>query len=99
MYYVYILTNKYNKVLYIGVTNNFERRIIEQKRGLVKGFTKKYNLTKLVYFAEFSNIQDAIVVERKIKGWLRRKKIQLIESENSDWHDLSTVILSEAKNL
>ncbi len=88
-YYVYILTNKYNKVLYIGVTNDLQRRVYEHKRGTIEGFTKKYNLTKLVYFEEFTNINDAIAAEKKLKGWLRLKKIALIESKNPDWKDLS----------
>ena len=88
-YYVYILTNKYNKVLYIGVTNNLQRRIDEHKNKFIKGFTSKYNLTKLVYFQEFTDIQDALAGEKKIKGWLRIKKIKLIESINPEWKDLS----------
>lgn len=89
MYYVYILTNKYNKVLYVGVTNNLERRIIEHKKRLIKGFTNKYNLDKLVYFEIFNNIDDAIASEKKVKGWTRRKKIQLIQSRNPKWDDIS----------
>lgn len=88
-YFVYILTNFTNKVLYIGVTNNLQRRIYEHKQKLVDGFTKKYNLTRLVYFEEFSRIEDAIAAEKKIKGWLRIKKINLIESKNPSWSDLS----------
>lgn len=90
MYYVYFLTNKYNKVLYVGITDNLERRIIEHKEGLIKGFTSKYNLEKLVYFEVFNNIDDAIVSEKRIKGWLRIKKIKLIESRNPKWLDLSS---------
>lgn len=88
-YYVYILTNWNNKVLYIGVTNNINRRMFEHKNKLIKGFTKKYNLTKLVYFEDFTGIQDAIVSEKKLKGWIRSKKNTLIESKNPDWKDLS----------
>ncbi len=88
-YFVYILTNKTNKVLYIGVTNNLVRRIFEHKNKLVPGFTKKYNLNKLVYFEEFTSILDAISAEKKMKGWLRSKKIQLIKSKNSHWEDLN----------
>ena len=87
-YFVYILTNKTNNVLYIGVTNNLTRRIIEHKNKLVPGFTKKYNLNKLVYFEEFTSILDAISAEKTMKGWLRRKKIQLIKSKNPQWEDL-----------
>jgi putative endonuclease len=88
-FYVYILTNHSNKVLYIGVTNDIQRRVLEHKNKLVPGFSSKYNLSKLVYYELFSNPEDAIAVEKKIKGWLRKKKIDLIQSKNSDWHDLS----------
>ena len=88
-YFAYILTNFTNKVLYVGVTNDLIRRIYEHKNKLIKGFTQKYNLTKLVYFEEFSRIEDAIAAEKKIKGWLRFKKIKLIESVNPKWKDLS----------
>jgi len=87
-YYVYILTNYTNKVLYIGVTNNLTRRIFEHKKKLIKGFTSKYNLTKLVYFEEFSLSQDAISAEKRIKGWTRIKKENLINS-NANWEDLA----------
>lgn len=88
-YSTYILTNKSNKVLYVGVTNNLERRVFEHKHKLIPGFTSKYNLNKLVWFENFSDINDAISAEKKIKGWLRIKKIKLIESKNKDWKDLS----------
>ena len=88
-YFVYILTNKYNTVLYVGVTNNLERRIFEHKNGLTDGFSKKYKLTKLIYFEEFNSINDALVSEKKIKGWLRKKKIELINSKNPQWKDLA----------
>lgn len=88
-YSTYILTNKFNKVLYIGVTNNLERRIFEHKHKLIPGFTSKYNLNKLVWFENFNNVEDAISAEKKIKGWLRIKKIELIESKNKKWKDLS----------
>ena len=88
-YYVYILTNWNNKVLYVGVTNDLLRRANEHKLKIIDGFTKKYNLNKLVYFEEFSYIKDAISAEKKIKGWLRIKKIRLIESKNPKWEDLS----------
>ena len=87
-YYVYILTNA-AKTLYTGVTNNLERRVYEHKQKLIPGFTKKYNLTMLVYFEVTHNIHSAIHREKQIKGWLRRKKIALIDSKNPEWKDLS----------
>jgi len=87
-YYVYILTNSTNKVLYNGVTNDLLRRGYQHKLKLMEGFTKKYKVHKLVYFEEFTNPTDAIYAEKKIKGWLRIKKIQLIETKNSEWKDL-----------
>ena len=86
-YYVYILTNK-SKTLYIGVTNNLERRVFEHKHKLKDGFTKKYNLTKLVYFERFNDINDAIKREKQLKNWHRQWKINLIESKNKEWKDL-----------
>jgi len=88
-YYVYLLTTWNNKVLYTGVTNNLERRIYEHKNKLVKGFTKKYNVHKLVYFEVTEDILVAIEREKQIKGWIRSKKNNLIESVNPDWRDLS----------
>jgi len=87
-YFVYIMTNK-SGTLYTGVTNNLERRIYEHKHHLVKGFTSKYNIEKLVYFEETNDINAAISREKQIKGWLRKKKIALIESINPGWKDLS----------
>lgn len=89
MYYVYILTNWSNKVLYTGITNNLERRLYEHKNKLVEGFTKKYNINKLVYFDSTNDVEAAIAREKQIKGWTRDKKNHLIESENSQWNDLS----------
>jgi putative endonuclease len=89
VYYVYILTNWSNKVLYTGVTNNLERRIYEHKNKLVSGFTEKYNVTKLVYFDSSSDVKAAIAREKQIKGWTRQKKIDLIESMNPEWKDRS----------
>jgi len=82
------MTNK-SKTLYTGVTNNLMRRVYEHKNKLVEGFTKKYNITKLVYLELFNNPDDAIRREKQIKGWIRKKKIDLIESMNPDWKDLS----------
>jgi putative endonuclease len=87
-YYVYILSNA-SKTLYIGVTNNLERRLYEHKNKLIDGFTKKYNLTKLVYFETTTDISAAIYREKQLKGLLRSKKIILIEENNPEWDDLS----------
>ena len=87
-YYVYIMTNR-SRTLYTGVTNNLRRRVFEHKHHLVDGFTKKYNITKLVYYEETNDIREAIAREKQIKGWLRKKKIALIESINAEWKDLS----------
>ena len=88
-YYVYIITNYSNKVLYVGVSGNLTRRIFEHKNKLIPGFSSRYNLNKLVFFEAFNTPEEAIAAEKKIKGWLRIKKIQLIESINPDWNDLS----------
>ena len=88
-YFVYIMTNKHNTVLYTGVTNNLERRVYEHKHKSIPGFTSKYNITRLAYFEETDNISQAIAREKQIKGWLRVKKIALIESINPEWKDLS----------
>jgi putative endonuclease len=88
-YYVYILTNR-SKTLYTGVTNNLIRRIYEHKQKLITGFTEKYKIDRLVYYEETSNVEAAIAREKQIKGWLREKKIVLIESMNPEWKDLST---------
>ena len=89
MYYVYILTNKTNRVLYIGVTNNLQRRMCEHKNEEIDGFTKRYHLHKLVFFEEFSDINEAIAWEKRLKRWTRTKKNALIESKNPDWKDLN----------
>ena len=77
-YYVYIVSNE-ARTLYIGITNNLERRLYEHKNKLINGFTKKYNLTKLVYYETTIDVRDAIAREKQLKGWLRIKKITLIE--------------------
>ena len=87
-YYIYILTNK-SRTLYTGITNDLNRRLYEHKNKLIEGFTKKYNISILVYFELFTNPDDAIRREKQIKGWLRKKKINLIESTNPEWKDLS----------
>ena len=88
-YFIYIITNKPNGTIYIGVTNNLERRIWEHKNKFIKGFSSKYNLDKLVYCEDYSDINDAIAREKQIKGWVRKKKTDLIESINKNWQDLS----------
>ena len=89
-YYVYLLTNKHNTVLYTGVTNDLSRRIGEHQAKQIKGFTNRYNVTKLVYYEGFSDIREALEREKEIKGWVRAKKYALIEAENPQWEDLST---------
>jgi len=93
-YYVYIMTNKNNTVLYTGVTNNLERRVYEHKNKLTDGFTKKYNIEKLVYFDVTSDVRAAIEREKQIKAGSRKNKIDLIESMNKEWKDLSTDFIS-----
>ena len=87
-YYTYILASR-SRVLYTGVTNDLARRVYEHKKKLVQGFTSKYNVNQLVYYEEYSKPQDAILREKQIKGWLRIKKIKLIEDLNPGWKDLS----------
>ena len=87
-YYVYIVANK-SRTLYTGVTNDLERRVFEHKNKLVSGFTEKYNVNRLVFYEETSDINAAITREKQIKGWLRARKIELIESVNPEWLDLS----------
>ena len=88
MYYVYIITNKINSVVYIGVTNNLERRLYEHKHKLVEGFSAKYNLYKLVYYETTTDIKSAIAREKQLKSWRRDKKNSLVETINPDWKDL-----------
>ena len=90
MYYVYILTNKTDAVMYIGITNDLHRRIYEHKNELIDGFSKRYHLHKLVYFDTTTDSKVAIAREKQIKGWIRAKKIALIENLNPNWEDLST---------
>ena len=89
MYYVYILTNWDDSVMYIGVTNDLERRLYEHKNHLVKGFTEKYNLQKLVYFESTTDVRAAIEREKQLKKWRREKKNMLIKAINPTWSDLS----------
>ncbi|MBQ8428650.1 MAG: GIY-YIG nuclease family protein [Clostridia bacterium] len=88
MYYVYILTNKTNTVLYTGVTNNLEKRVYQHKNKMIDGFTKRYNVNKLVYYEITQDINSAIAREKTIKNLLRRKKEDLINGFNPEWKDL-----------
>jgi putative endonuclease len=88
-YYVYILANKPNGTLYIGMTNDLQRRIFEHKSGEIEGFTQKYEVKKLMYFEVFKEVNEAISREKNIKKWKRNWKIRLIEKENESWIDLS----------
>jgi len=87
-YYVYIVTNMGNTVLYTGVTNDLKRRAYEHKEKLVEGFTRKYGITKLVYYGVFEDIENAILREKQLKAGSRRKKVELINSMNGEWRDL-----------
>jgi len=87
-YYVYLVTNWNNKVMYVGVTNNLERRIYEHKNKIIRGFTEKYNLHKLVYFEETQDVNAAIEREKEIKKWRREKKNKLVNFMNPNWDDL-----------
>jgi len=84
-YYVYILSNKYNNVLYVGITNDLIRRVYEHKNKLVEGFTEKYNVDKLVYYELFNDPINAITREKQLKGYSRKKKVELINSFNPEW--------------
>ena len=93
MYYVYILTNKTDKVMYIGVTNDIIRRVYEHRNHMIDGFTAKYNVTKLVYVESAPDVRDAIQREKQLKGWTRAKKNALVETVNPKWEDLWETIL------
>jgi len=88
-YYVYIMTNKTNTVLYMGVTNDLLRRVYEHAQGLTQGFTKRYRVVKLIYYEVFQNVVDAIAREKQIKGGSRIKKLALINRANPEYNDLS----------
>ena len=88
-YYVYILMNKWNTVSYIGVTSDLMKRLYEHKNKLVKGFTQKYNIDKLVYFEETAEVMSAIEREKQLKRWSRKKKVELIKTKNNNFEDLS----------
>ena len=87
-YCIYIMTNIRNTVLYTGVTNNLKRRALEHKTGTGGGFTKKYNVTKLIYFEVGDDVNKAIFREKQIKSWNRKRKEELINSFNPEWKDL-----------
>ena len=89
-YYVYILTNWNHHVMYIGVTNNLERRLYEHKNELVAGFSRKYHTHSLVYFETTPDVRAALEREKQLKKWSREKKNQLVEAENPPWEDLSS---------
>jgi putative endonuclease len=87
-YYVYIMTNR-SRTLYIGVTSDLARRVYEHKQKRLPGFTSKYNITQLVYYEVTTDVHAAIAREKELKGWLRAKKVALIEAMNPEWEDLS----------
>jgi putative endonuclease len=87
-YYIYILSNKYDGTLYIGVTSDIIKRVWQHKQKIIKGFTTKYNLDKLVYFEQFNDINLAISREKRLKEYKRKWKLDLIEASNPNWHDL-----------
>ncbi len=87
-YYVYILTNKVGGTLYIGVTSDLIKRVYQHRTKAVQGFTEKYGLDRLVYFEVFEDPENAILREKRLKKWNRAWKIELIEDNNPDWHDL-----------
>lgn len=90
MYYVYIVTNKTHTVLYTGVTSNLTKRVYEHKNKLLPGFTSRYNVHILVFAQNFPTALEAIAAEKKIKGWVRIKKVALIESMNPGWEEIPT---------
>ena len=92
-YYVYILTNWNDKVMYIGVTNNLYKRIYQHKNKLIDGFTKKYNVTKLVYYESTEDVTSAITREKQLKGWIRNKKNNLVATINPEWKDLGAELV------
>ena len=89
MYYVYILTNQTDEVMYVGVTNDILRRMNEHRAGRIEGFTRAYHVHKLVYLESYNDPRDAIAREKQLKGWRREKKNRLVESKNPDWEDIS----------
>lgn len=94
-YFVYILSNKTNTVLYIGVTNNLDRRVYQHKNKTIPGFTNRYNVNKLIYFEEYTSITDALAREKQLKNWHREWKLQLIKQRNPTLRDLDSETSSE----
>ena len=93
-YYVYMMSNTHRNLLYTGITNDLARRVYEHKHHLDKGsYTDRYNIEYLVYFESTSDVKEAIVREKQIKGWNRKRKNKLVESKNPDWTDLYEKIL------
>jgi len=97
-YYVYLMTNRSRVVLYIGVTNGLVRRVWQHQNKTIAGFTKRYNVDRLVYFESFENPYDAISREKKIKAWRRSKKNQLVETVNPKWADLSSILFQPMRD-
>lgn len=93
-YFVYILANRKNGTLYIGVTNDLVRRTFEHREGIIKGFTKKYHVKNLVYYKIHSDITSAIQREKQMKKWYRKWKVELIEKDNPEWKDLYPMLVS-----
>ena len=87
-YYIYILSNWNDKVIYIGVTNNLKRRVYEHKNEIIDGFTKKYHVHKLVYYETTTDVKAALEREKQLKGWKREKKDSLVTDMNPNWKDL-----------
>jgi len=87
-YFVYILASK-SRTIYIGITNNLERRVLEHRSKIIPGYTRKYNIDRLVYIEIFGDVRQAIIREKQLKGWKRYKKINLLEAINPTWEDLS----------
>ena len=94
-YYVYILTNPNHTVLYVGVTNHLIRRVWQHREKEIKGFTERYNITELVHFEEYGQIEAAIEREKQIKSWTRRRKLELIANTNPEWEDLYLSLIDD----
>ena len=97
-YFVYIMVND-NRTIYVGITSDLEKRVYQHKEGVTEGFTSRYKLTKLVYYASTNDVREAIAREKQIKGWLRVKKVALIEEMNPYWEDLSGVRYSDNEQI